>query len=94
MGYEIIYVFMIKLTIYGHYLIQFINAESHKHFEVTEKLFAAGISVKVCCAETFERSQWLEYLATHRHIDNPSIHTLLEEREIDGFWQEPGTSYC
>ena len=36
MDCQIIYVFMTKLTICGHYLIQFINAESHKHFEVKE----------------------------------------------------------
>ena len=79
MDCQIIYVFMTNLTIFGHYLIQFIKAESHKHLEVTEKLFAAGIPAKVCCAKTFGRSQWLEYLANYRHIDNQRYRVLRIE---------------
>ena len=72
---------MTNLTIFGHYLIQFIKAESHKHLEVTEKLFAAGIPAKVCYAKTFERSQWSEYLATYHYIYNTTIpHSHRRER--------------
>ena len=51
------------MTICGHYLIQYIDAERHIHFEVTEKLFAVGGPAKVCCMKIFERLQWPEYLA-------------------------------